>query len=354
MLFIFLFFYSFFSSEAKPQQNFFVGVGEKIILEDRGPYHFADKEGLKVFLTENPSFFTTSKVGVLDFYQNKTKYRLNSVNAVQFQFYLKVKPVLKYLTNFEWGFKDDKLLLANENLDSEIINFLIETCEAISDGSVLLDFKPNLKDRLIPPICRNSLRPTSEKVIKLVVIDSSKMKTSNYGIGAPSSIKWQIDNSGKLTFPDLVGETKVNKGRVKSNGDLLFVSNISIKNPITFESGSEVGIQQQGLFNRQATEWKKATTNISLEMLTSEKDQTKIKVILDKKSRTGQGLVFGVEKLSKTVFLKTNVWKKVLTYQDTNKSKSRNGIFGLGISGSSNSSRSKSMKEIWLQVTTDD
>jgi hypothetical protein len=340
-----------FTAEASASKNIFTSVGEKVELRGKGPFHFSAKEDVKVFLKSHPSFFITSKVGLFEFYQNKEKYSLFSMNPTQFKFQTKIEPLIKHLSHSSWSMVDENLILTSTGLDFEIRDFLIKICDSISDGTVLLDFKAESDNLHITTLCQRSLQPKSERTVKMIVIESSRIKNSNYGLGVPSSVNWQLDSSGQVTLPDLMGETKFNRGRLESNGDLFFVSNISKENPVTFETGSEVGIQQSGIFNRQATEWKKATTNISLEMLENEKDQTKIKITLDKRSRTGQGLVFEIEKLNKSAFLKNNIWKKVLTFKDTNKSKGRDGIFGLGISGSSNRSRSESQKEIWLQVS---
>jgi len=338
------------SSEASAIESLFIPFGEKVILQNSGPFHFSSKDGIKVFPNSSPPFFTTSKVGVFEFYQKQKKYRAVSLSSTQYEFYQKVSLLVQNLSAFDWNIENEALVLSTKNVQKEIRSFLITKCKHYSRGDIQLEFKSEIENQEISGLCKKNLRPKSERRVNLVVMGSNTSSNSNYGLGVPASIKWRLENGSDLNLAEQNGDLNLNKGNARSKGDFVFASTISLKNPAIFEMGSEVGIQAPGLFNRQATEWKKATTNIQLDMEVSSKNETKIKLTFDRRNRTAQGLVFEVEKVNKSIFLKDNVWQKVLTFQETNKSKNKNGIFGLGITGSTSRALSNSSKEVWVKV----
>jgi|GEM_PF-3395143 len=331
--------------------DIFVEAGEKIFLKGPGPFHFSSQKNLKVFLDSTPSFATASNNGVFEYNDGRKEHQVFVLKERQMEFYKSIEPATSQLNDIKWTYQSETLILRTKNLDPTIRTFLIERCLSLGAGEVSFDFQSKEINTKTPLECRHSMRPKSELKINIIIVRSSKNKNYNYGLGVPGSIQWRLEAGKILRLADQTGGLNLDKGSLRSKGLSTFSSRISLRSPVKFETGSEVGIQPQGLFNRQAIEWKKATTQLDVELVQAKQGEAQIKLTLNKRSRTAQNSIFELESLNKTAFLEAGKWQKVLEYRDNSKDKIRNGVFGLGLTGSANSAKSLTRKEVWIQVT---
>jgi len=330
----------------------FVEVDDKVFLNGPGPYHFSQKRGVQVFLNSTPPSFAISEAGEYSVFEKDKKTRILALRTSQMEFYKKVAPLGLEQFGSAWTLEDNSLILTLKNSPKLVQEFLLAQCLYYGERLVSLRFEPNFVKE--SQVCTQKLKPKTERRIELAIIDASESKNSSSGLGVPASLGWRVDAAGEFSALEQRGAATLNHNTLQAEGNTYFFGKLSVKQPIKFETGSEVGIQQQGLFNRQATEWKNATTKIEIKINRTSHEETELSLSLNSKSRTAQGLIFEVEKLNQITSVEHGKWTRVLGFEGQAKSKNNRRLLGLSFLGSKAKSRSRTRKEVWLRLRPND
>lgn len=330
-------------------------IGEKVFLNVNGPYHFSEKTLVKIFLKTAKPFFIGLKTGKLKYIEHQKEKILFILNKEQNTFFEKTNLIVKENKNLSWDIKNSILILKGKSIEPVFLKFLLKECGKLSGHVVNLHFTPIPKNlSKTETTCLNSLNTSPEKKLQIAIVNSSQIKDARTGLGAPAKLDWLFQSQSGFQTGSLKGQLSAHKGSLLSKSSLLFSGLISVKRPLSFESGSEVGLQLGGLLSRQSIDWQKATTSIKAQLNFTDKNSSEINLVLNKKTRTGESKVFQIEKIDKNFIFENHKWKKAFSFFSEQNENTKRSFLGLSIIGSKHKGFTKNQKEVWIKVGTND
>ncbi|MGH1468124.1 MAG: hypothetical protein ACRBBP_04475 [Bdellovibrionales bacterium] len=326
-----------------------IEVGSKYPLNKSKSYHFSSKDLVSTHISPSSPFFIALKVGVLNFKENNTTQKILILNKEQLRFFNTTNFIIENSPFLNWDVQEGKLVVKGQGSSLESTT-LLKTCSSQETKSVAILTTPPPEKH--PNRYKNCLSLQKTFKVELAFLNENNLSGSTFGLGVPSELSWVLDP--KIKFENIKGSANFSNNQQHSKGHTFFTSTIEPNTPLVFESGEEVLIKPSGLFNRQKNEWKKATSNIEINVLKVQHNTLNTEFKINRAERTGESQVFSIEKLQKNQSLRLNKWVKVFTFKQDSSSRSKNKILNLSILGRKNKSLNNSNKQFWVKVSEND
>lgn len=326
-------------------------IGDKYALSPSKSYHFSKSDLIEVHLNQTSSpFFIGIKEGAFNFVIGKNKHRHFILNEKQHHFFSKTSSLIKD-SLMTWNMNDTVLTLNGPTMSDNLYSYLFKECKK-ANTSILLELKtPNPSSEAHP--CLGFKKPKNKVQVHLMLINKTRIRNKSLGLGAPSSLPWTLTPEGQLGLNEISGEINASTAKGKNKGEMIFEGLLSIKSPLVFTNGLEVGIQTPGatLLTRGNIQWKNITSRISLDLKDFNKKQAIIDVDFKKMSRTSETNTFRTESFKRTNQLKLNKWVRLLNFIETTEGAQKRSPLAISVFGNRKKSKTIQEKELWIKLT---
>jgi len=325
-------------------------AGDKVNLEYSNSYHFSESNLVEVHLNNKKPFFIGLKEGYLSYNVGNNKKNHFILNKRQHKFFTKTDHIVSQ-SLLNWEMDNENLVIYGQTTSKSLFNYLFQECKK-SESNIVLKIKTNTSNNEIHP-CLGHLNSKPKVEAHLMLINKTRVQSKSLGLGAPDMLPWEYTQEGQLKLNEISGDLNASKSKNNSKGEVSFTGLLSVGRPLNFTNGLEVGIENPGanIFSRGNIEWKKLTSNITLDLKEFNKKQALIDVNFIKKSRTGETNTFRTESFKRSNQLKLNTWVKLLTYIENEEGKHKKSPLFISALGLRKKAKSRQEKELWIKLS---